>query len=117
MASGQDGQFLKLDRNGTVIGAVGRGMGIEQGMFTEASYWVFDRQNNMYAGDTSVGAGDEDDRAPIAGQIRGCARQLSQPMRKGGPASSFRLSWESSPNRLSLGRRPRNRLGGCSSTD
>jgi hypothetical protein len=55
MASGQDGQFLKLDRDGNVIGAIGRGMGIEQGQFTEASYWVFDRQNSLYAGDTSVG--------------------------------------------------------------
>jgi hypothetical protein len=27
MASGQDGQFLKLDRNGKVLGAVGNGMG------------------------------------------------------------------------------------------
>jgi DNA-binding beta-propeller fold protein YncE len=55
MASGQDGQFLKLDRNGRVVGAIGNGMGIGTGQFIEASYWVFDRQNNLYAGDTSVG--------------------------------------------------------------
>ncbi|MDB5703306.1 MAG: repeat-containing protein, partial [Sphingomonas bacterium] len=55
MASGQDGQFLKLDRNGKVVGAVGNGMGIGPGQFIEASYWVFDKQNNMWAGDTSVG--------------------------------------------------------------
>lgn len=55
MASGQDGQFLKLDRNGKVLGAVGNGMGIERGQFIEASYWVFDEDNNLYAGDTSVG--------------------------------------------------------------
>jgi hypothetical protein len=55
MASGQDGQFLKLDRTGRVVGAIGKGMGIEPGQFIEASYWVFDRQNNLYAGDTSVG--------------------------------------------------------------
>ena len=55
MASGQDGQFLKLDRNGKVLGAIGNGMGIGPGQFTEASYWVFDKQNNLYAGDTSVG--------------------------------------------------------------
>lgn len=54
MASGQDGQFLKLDRDGKVIGAVGNGMGIGHGQFIEASYWVFDSENNMYAGDTSV---------------------------------------------------------------
>jgi hypothetical protein len=55
MASGQDGQFLKLDRNGKVLGAIGNGMGIGPGQFIEASYWVFDRQDNLYAGDTSVG--------------------------------------------------------------
>jgi hypothetical protein len=55
MATGQDGQFLKLDRNGTVLGAIGNGMGIGQGQFIEASYWVMDKQDNLYAGDTSVG--------------------------------------------------------------
>jgi DNA-binding beta-propeller fold protein YncE len=56
MASGQDGQFLKLDRKtGKVVGATGNGMGIGKGQFIEASYWVFDKDNNMWAGDTSVG--------------------------------------------------------------
>jgi hypothetical protein len=55
MASGQDGQFLKLDRTGRVVGAIGNGMGIGSGQFIEASYWVFDKQDNLYAGDTSVG--------------------------------------------------------------
>jgi hypothetical protein len=55
MASGQDGQFLKLTRDGKVIGAVGNGMGIGTGQFIEASYWVFDRRDNLIAGDTSVG--------------------------------------------------------------
>jgi len=55
MASGQDGQFLKLDRDGRVLGAIGNGMGIDTGQFTEASYWAFDRSDNLYAGDTSVG--------------------------------------------------------------
>jgi hypothetical protein len=55
MASGQDGQFLKLDRDGRVLGAIGNGMGIERGQFIEASYWVMDKQDNLYAGDTSVG--------------------------------------------------------------
>jgi hypothetical protein len=55
MASGQDGQFLKLDRNGHVLGAIGNGMGIGNGQFIEASYWVMDKQDNLYAGDTSVG--------------------------------------------------------------
>ena len=55
MASGQDGQFLKLNRQGKVLGAIGNGMGIGRGEFIEASYWVFDARNNLYAGDTSVG--------------------------------------------------------------
>jgi hypothetical protein len=55
MASGQDGQFLKLDRSGKVLGAIGNGMGIGTGQFTEASYWSFDKNDNLYAGDTSVG--------------------------------------------------------------
>jgi len=55
MASGQDGQFLKLDRNGRVVGAIGNGMGIGHGQFIEASYWAFDRDDNLYSGDTSVG--------------------------------------------------------------
>ena len=55
MATGQDGQFLKLDRNGKVLGAVGNGMGVGTGQFIEASYWVMDKQDNLYAGDTSVG--------------------------------------------------------------
>jgi hypothetical protein len=55
MASGQDGQFLKLDRNGKILGAIGNGMGIGTGQFIEASYWAMDKQDNLFAGDTSVG--------------------------------------------------------------
>lgn len=55
MASGQDGQFLKLDQNGKVLGAIGNGMGIGPGQFIEASYWVMDKDDNLYAGDTAVG--------------------------------------------------------------
>ena len=54
IASGQDGQFLKLTRDGKVIGAVGNGMGIGPGQFIEASYWSFDKNDSIYAGDTSV---------------------------------------------------------------
>jgi hypothetical protein len=53
-ASGQDGQFLKIDRDGKVVGAIGRGMGIAEGEFMEASYWSFDARNNLYAGDTNI---------------------------------------------------------------
>jgi DNA-binding beta-propeller fold protein YncE len=55
MASGQDGQFLKLNHDGKVLGAIGNGMGVGTGQFTEASYWVFDPKDNLIAGDTSVG--------------------------------------------------------------
>jgi len=55
MASGQDGQFLKLNHDGKVLGGVGNGMGVGTGQFTEASYWVFDPKDNLIAGDTSVG--------------------------------------------------------------
>jgi sugar lactone lactonase YvrE len=55
MASGQDGQFQKMTRDGKIIGAVGNGMGVGFGQFTEASYWVFDPKDNLIAGDTSVG--------------------------------------------------------------
>jgi hypothetical protein len=55
MGSGQDGQFLKMDRSGKVVGALGNGMGIGPGQLTEASYFVFDKQGNLYTGDTSVG--------------------------------------------------------------
>jgi hypothetical protein len=54
MASGQDGQFIKLDRSGRVVGAIGNGMGIGKGQFIEASYWVFGKDMTLYAGDTSV---------------------------------------------------------------
>ncbi len=37
MATGQDGQVLKLDRSGKVIGAIGNGMGIGHGQFIE--FW------------------------------------------------------------------------------
>ena len=55
MATGLDGQFLKLDRNGKVLGAVGNGMGIGTGQFIEAGYWAMGKGDNLYAGDTVVG--------------------------------------------------------------
>jgi DNA-binding beta-propeller fold protein YncE len=55
MATGQDGQVLKLDRSGKVIGAVGNGMGIGPGQFIEAAYFAFDASGNIFVGDTSTG--------------------------------------------------------------
>ena len=37
-----------------ILGAIGNGMGIGPGQFIEASYWVMDKQDNLYAGDTSI---------------------------------------------------------------
>ena len=55
MGSGQDGQFLKIDRDGNVLGAIGNGFGYGHGQFIEASYFAFDAQGNLYTGDTSIG--------------------------------------------------------------
>jgi hypothetical protein len=55
VASGQDGQLLKIDRNGSVLGAVGNGSGTGDGQFIESNYMTWDRQGNLYTGDTSVG--------------------------------------------------------------
>jgi sugar lactone lactonase YvrE len=55
VASGQDGQLLKIDQNGNVVGAVGNGSGTDTGQFIETNYMVWDKQGNLYTGDTSVG--------------------------------------------------------------
>ena len=54
MGTGQDGQVVRIDRNGKVLGAVGRGMGMEPGQFIEANYFAFDKSGAMYVGDTSI---------------------------------------------------------------
>lgn len=55
VASGQDGQLLRIDRNGVVLGAVGNGSGTGEGQFIESNYIAWDKQGNIYTGDTSVG--------------------------------------------------------------
>jgi len=55
MASGQDGQILKIDREGHVLGAIGNGSGTDTGQFIEASYMAMDSKGSLYSGDTSVG--------------------------------------------------------------
>jgi streptogramin lyase len=55
VASGQDGQLLKIDQNGNVLGAVGNGSGTGPGQFIETNYMAWDKQGNLYTGDTSVG--------------------------------------------------------------
>ena len=54
VSSGQDGQLLKLDRNGTVLGAVGNGAGRGPGQAIETTYMAWDKHGNLYTGDTSV---------------------------------------------------------------
>ena len=55
IASGQDGQVLRIDRDGKVLRAAGGGMGIDPGKFIEANYFAFDKAGAIYVGDTSVG--------------------------------------------------------------
>lgn len=55
VATGQDGQLLKIDRNGTVLGAIGNGSGTGDGQYIESNYLTWDGQGNIYTGDTSVG--------------------------------------------------------------
>jgi sugar lactone lactonase YvrE len=55
VASGQDGQLLKIDQNGSVLGAVGNGSGTGDGQFIESNYMTWDKQGNLYAGDSRVG--------------------------------------------------------------
>jgi hypothetical protein len=55
MATGQDGQILKLDWNGNILGAIGNGPGRGEGQFIESNYMAMDSHGNLYTGDTSVG--------------------------------------------------------------
>ena len=56
VASGWDGQFLKVNKQtGQVLGAVGNGNGTGAGQFLEASYFVMDSKDNIWAGDTARG--------------------------------------------------------------
>ena len=54
MGTGQDGQIVRLDSNGKVLAALGKGMGIEPGQFIEANYFAFDKAGALYVGDTSI---------------------------------------------------------------
>ncbi len=55
IASGQDGQVLRIDRTGKVLAAVGSGPGSDIGKFIESAFFGFDRNGAMYVGDTSIG--------------------------------------------------------------
>src|ERR1700726_4909030 len=47
VASGQDGQLLKIDQNGNVLGAGGNGSGTGTGQFIETNYMTWDKQGNV----------------------------------------------------------------------
>ena len=64
LATGQDGQILKIDRNGAVLGAIGNGSGTGEGQFIESNYITWDKNGNLYTGDTSVGRVTEMMRNP-----------------------------------------------------
>ncbi|HLK47717.1 MAG TPA: hypothetical protein VKT49_06265 [Bryobacteraceae bacterium] len=64
VATGQDGQILKIDRNGAVLGAIGNGSGTGEGQFIESNYITWDKNGNLYTGDTSVGRVTEMLRRP-----------------------------------------------------
>ncbi len=55
VATGHDGQVIKLDYDGHVLGAVGDGRGIGPGQFGEASFMAWDKEGNMFVSDTSTG--------------------------------------------------------------
>ncbi|HEX3754637.1 MAG TPA: hypothetical protein VHV26_06140 [Rhizomicrobium sp.] len=52
LADGMDGQVLKIDRDGNVLGAIGGGQGRAEGQFMESNYMTWDKDGNIYLGDT-----------------------------------------------------------------
>lgn len=52
LGTGQDGQLLKLDRNGKVLGAIGNGRGGGIGQVGETGYITWDKSGNIYTGST-----------------------------------------------------------------
>jgi len=54
VATGNDGQIINIDRDGNVLGAIGKGRGREDGQFMETNFMGMDSARNLYSGDTSV---------------------------------------------------------------
>jgi hypothetical protein len=52
IGTGQDGQILRIDRNGKVLGAIGNGRGWGYGQLSETGYITWDKHDNMYTGAT-----------------------------------------------------------------
>jgi sugar lactone lactonase YvrE len=55
MATGEDGQIVKLDWDGNILGAIGKGSGAGPGQFHESNYMAMDSHGNIYTGDTTIG--------------------------------------------------------------
>jgi sugar lactone lactonase YvrE len=54
VATGNDGQLIKIDRDGKVLGAIGNGRGTGPGQFMETNFMAMDAHGNLYSGDTTV---------------------------------------------------------------
>ncbi len=54
VATGNDGQLIKIDQDGNVLGAIGKGRGRDEGQFMETNFMAMDSGGNLYTGDTSV---------------------------------------------------------------
>ena len=54
IATGNDGQMLKVDRDGNVLGAIGNGRGTGEGQFMETNFMALGGDDNVYSGDTTV---------------------------------------------------------------
>ena len=52
LGSGQDGQLLRIDRNGKVLGAIGNGRGAGEGQVGETGYITWDTAGNIITGST-----------------------------------------------------------------
>ncbi|MGZ3276352.1 MAG: hypothetical protein ACXU8Z_21525, partial [Caulobacteraceae bacterium] len=51
--TGLDGQFLHLDRNGKILGAIGNGPGNGEGQIGETGYIRWDSKGNLNTGSTT----------------------------------------------------------------
>lgn len=54
VATGNDGQLIRIDRDGHVLGAIGKGRGLGEGQFMETNFMGMDSAGNLYTGDTTV---------------------------------------------------------------
>ena len=54
VATGNDGQLIKIDADGNVLGAIGKGRGRDEGQFMETNFMAMDASGNLYTGDTTV---------------------------------------------------------------